>query len=228
MLTIQVTLVRAEGKEVRSITVSPTERVADVLIHILRQFGIDDRHAEADWGLWHKGAPLNRGSTLHELKLDEARSPVVLELRQEPGLDLCIDEDAAPADYSELPDASEFELALDDADADEDVVVDSLCESEQVEEPRAKPRSRAGFARRRAMIESRRATVRYYDRMNPERLFPLLVILTKDIVARIEGLSKRAAGRSTWKPARRSWSSLFCPGVPAILRRCRFCLTAGT
>ena len=41
-------------------------------------------------------------------------------------------------------------------------------------------------ARPQSLDDQRRATVRYYSRMNPERLYPLLVLITRDMVERVE------------------------------------------
>jgi hypothetical protein len=51
-------------------------------------------------------------------------------------------------------------------------------EDEEYAVPR-KPRSP------KAKRTARRATVRYYTRMNPDRMFPLLVVLSKEEIAEI-------------------------------------------
>jgi hypothetical protein len=213
MLAIQVVLDGAERNESRPFTVPESAQVLDLIDFLLKQFGINA--PKGTWELWHAKIRLASGSTLHGLKLDESTVPLTLTLRKAPRVDPSLDQadlfaDLAVDDSEILAmDGSEIlamecpeEIAADDCEfdlllADESPAVDSLAESEEVDKPRSsepKTRGRAGSAPRCAMVESRRATVRYYDRMNPERLFPLLVTLTKDMVARVDGVQQISSG----------------------------------
>ena len=65
----------------------------------------------------------------------------------------------------------------------EDEVSEDADEEEEAAPPAGKAKMSGGTMARRST--SRRATVRYYSRMNPDRMFPLLVILSKEEVAEI-------------------------------------------
>lgn len=77
----------------------------------------------------------------------------------------------ARREYSAAPSA-EYQASCDEDD-------EQLEDEEQLEAAWRSTKSKAGTS-------SRRATVRYYSRMNPERLYPLLVILSKDEIAKIK------------------------------------------
>ena len=84
--------------------------------------------------------------------------------------------------------SSDFELAIDEV-ADE-LLLDDSPESEEAE-PAIKPRHRLEcFAN-----VMRQATVRYYHRMNPERLFPLLVVISKRAIE--EAIKKNVAQKQS-------------------------------
>jgi tetratricopeptide (TPR) repeat protein len=115
---------------------------------------------------------------------------------------LCDEEEAAEADEfeAEAAEADEFEASLtlsadsvpqprarrEAAEADE-------FEAKELEEEEAVVRAKRSPDKRRT--GRRRATVRYYNRMNPERVYPLLVILTEQMVQKIvrQGTEQRAS-----------------------------------
>ena len=51
--------------------------------------------------------------------------------------------------------------------------------------PRASAPARSAGVKRKAPLTERRATVRYYTRMNPDRMFPLLVILSAEQIEEV-------------------------------------------
>jgi hypothetical protein len=50
---------------------------------------------------------------------------------------------------------------------------------------------------KRKKADTRRATVRYYTRMNPERVYPLLVLITRDMVEKVQ---KKGTAQKSSKP----------------------------
>jgi hypothetical protein len=79
------------------------------------------------------------------------------------------------------PAEDEMEAPVDDfADLD---AAEPLAEAE--EEP-AKPRIVREIVSKRKTTAKRRATVRYYTTMNPERVYPLLVLITRAMVEKVQ------------------------------------------
>ena len=111
------------------------------------------------------------------------------------------DEEFDDEDADEEVGDSEFELTLDEGPKSEPatgtILVPTLAPGAAMPPPAApapvsaaEVRSRSAGAvphraKAAARTESRRATVRYYSRMNPERVFPLLVMLTRDEVEKV-------------------------------------------
>jgi hypothetical protein len=94
---------------------------------------------------------------------------------------------------SSLEEDEEYDLALgDEGDA---------AGAERPPAPAAAPRSR----RKVSPFVERQATVRYYHRMNPERMFPLLVVLSKKAV---EEAVQRGVAQAQSKPFRVEADSL--------------------
>jgi hypothetical protein len=71
---------------------------------------------------------------------------------------------------------SEFELTLDDKGEPAASKADAVAPARARRSATAAPRRRVG---------RRRATVRYYNRMNPQRVFPMMVIISKQMIERM-------------------------------------------
>jgi hypothetical protein len=114
-----------------------------------------------------------------------------------PALD---DESGLQAEALEEPDtdleSSDFDLALDDeaASSGEEegsqvVALEDDSDGDEGAETIARPRRRRGAPllddQEAPRPVERQATVRYYHRMNPERMFPLLVVLSKKQIAEV-------------------------------------------
>ena len=79
----------------------------------------------------------------------------------------------------------EFELACEapaDLEADDVVVLDEAEDAELYEADEEPARQ----STKPSKAVTRRATVRYYRRMNPERVYPLLVLITKDMIEKVQ------------------------------------------
>ena len=101
--------------------------------------------------------------------------------------------------------------SADDADEAEGVAFDVTAQNEpapaaprawpapapRAEPPTARARGASGKAKAPAPLTERRATVRYYTRMNPDRMFPLLVILSaKEIEEVVKKAVKQAVSEA--------------------------------
>lgn len=75
------------------------------------------------------------------------------------------------------------EEELDDEDLDDDEFEMTL-DRDACAKPEAAPEV-VGVRRKRGRFVDRRATVRFYQRMNPERLFPLLVVLSEKTIQEV-------------------------------------------
>jgi hypothetical protein len=112
-------------------------------------------------------------------------------------------------DFTETDDDQEYQLTVDDED---------ILRREQRRDTTRSP------------LVSRRATVRYYHRMNPDRLFPFLVILSarsiQEIVKRGVGQSKSA----TFKVAEGSFVEIepIIPGCACYPPKETLCVESGT
>ncbi len=196
---LRIVILHPRGGE-RLVAVLPTDRVIDVIARALADAGIEP-DAYATWELCLGPDPLPADHSIRDLfPLDIQLTSLTLRpglttreapvLRSAPSAPMPAAPPApapiAPADRSADQD---FEATLDDAD-------------EEAERPRAAPPPQSvpgtvGMAaeampaptatprKRTASSTERRATVRYYSRMNPERVFPLLVMLTREEVEKV-------------------------------------------
>jgi hypothetical protein len=91
---------------------------------------------------------------------------------------------APTASEATLADDSNFDLSIpSDRSAPEDSGV--LLGSAPPRSAPAKMKRSGGAVKERARVTERRATVRYYTRMNPDRMFPLLVILSAEQIREV-------------------------------------------
>lgn len=72
---------------------------------------------------------------------------------------------------------------------------DNAFADEEMDQAAPATRARTPARSKSKTLQTRRATVRYYSRMNPERLYPLLLILSKEMVAEIQ--KKHVAQRTS-------------------------------
>jgi hypothetical protein len=109
--------------------------------------------------------------------------------------------EAVPLESDTDLEKSDFELALGESAAAEDQEApESQAERTRVQKSKARARSAGGgggYAGGEKPQTERRATVRYYSRMNPDRMFPLLVILSaKQIEEVVKKAVKQAVSKS--------------------------------
>ncbi len=211
---LRITIVIPGGEVVVPVTARPTERVADLVARVLR-----DNRAVArpgDWELRFGDHPLDpdltlrdvlpRGPGLISLTLTPAGSePPDTKRRRAPGGGYgggggrggFGGEAAPPAPPRAAPAPARPAPPADDVLDDEDEFDGDLGDDFD-DEGAAAEQAPAGKADWRARpAEARRATVRYYTRMNPARVFPLLVTLTRQ---EVEEVVKRHVGQKATGP----------------------------
>lgn len=206
MIPAELTLtVRVEAPRAMTITlkkVSPYETVAEILQEVLRRLGLPT--GEPGWCLSHQGSVLLPTADLCSC-LPLSQEPIELLLQQEaaelPSLDFeeSISLKCLPVEALSLEEEacnSDFDLCL--ADSTEEVEEEPMVV--QASQTAASDHRRAashGTGAKKTV--KRRATVRYYSRMNPERVYPLLVILTREMVEKVakKGVAQRTSGPFT-------------------------------
>ena len=190
-----------------AVEVDSARTVAELLAVLVREHGLSPR---PDWVFELNGEPVDPGRTLRELVgMSGSRPPLQLVLRTAlPG-------EPAPADDADLD--YSFGATADEDEEDEAPV-------RRVEAParRAPPAATPAKAKRARApsggaggyggsgrldataaaheerpLTERQATVRYYSRMNPDRMFPLLVILSaKQVEEVVKKAVKQAASEA--------------------------------
>ncbi len=201
ILNLRVTIITPNGEVTASITPQATERVADVMAKLILEYRLTGN--PENWQLLLDGRPLPLESSLRE-ELPTAGlisltlSPTGATMPQGmPGMAPGSPPRSAPggsaggfsgtvrspADRAAPPPRS--------APMPPSAIPRSAPMGESLEasvpaiaSQSAPPRMKPGRMRDPETTE-RRATVRYYSRMNPDRVFPLLVMLTRDEVEKV-------------------------------------------
>ncbi|MBA4063865.1 MAG: hypothetical protein C0501_09160 [Isosphaera sp.] len=172
-----------------AITRPAATRVADLIATLVAQFGLPG--TPAGWELVFAGRPLVPLLTLGEVLPSAADEPIPVTLRpiSHPADTLGTPAYPPPARPSAPPPPQVAAPSRRRESADEDSEDAGFGTAEQAPAGKAKRRART--------TEARRATVRYYTRMNPARVFPLLVTLTRQ---EVEEVVKRHVGQKATGP----------------------------
>jgi hypothetical protein len=196
-------VVLAETPEV-VLSARPGERVIDIIGRLLAVFRIGG--SPENWSLWlgdtrlpaeiHLGEVLPPGVARHELFLiaaDHLDDEILEEAESEDAEELewsDFEESESRGPVTAASEDSEDSVACyeEPARARSEVVEDMDCDEA------ASSQARTSRAKR---TESRRVTVRYYSRMNPDRVFPLLIMLTRDAV---EKIARKHVGQKSTGP----------------------------
>ncbi|WP_439620912.1 hypothetical protein [Gemmata sp.] len=195
-LNLHVTIVTPNGDVVVPVTPQASTRVADLMARLIREFGLAGD--PVNWQLVHGNHPLPLDRTLGE-ELPRGPGPVALRLtptgatlpRGLPGFSGAVATppgravpparsgtvSAPPARSGALPVPGGRQApAAPAAPAPAAPAAETAAGADTT--PLRKPK-------RPAEVAERRATVRYYSRMNPDRVFPLLVVLSREEVERV-------------------------------------------
>ncbi|MBA4188731.1 MAG: hypothetical protein C0467_12095 [Planctomycetaceae bacterium] len=201
ILNLQITIISPNGDITASVTPRATERVADLMAHLILEYRLAG--LPENWQLLLNGRPLSLEALLRdELPAEQGTisltlSPTGATMPQGiPGM--------PPAPTSRTPGRSSggFSGSVARPSAPQELPRPApMAPGAPQPAPMAAPaparsapsseryyrESRARSSARVAVPETteRRATVRYYSRMNPDRVFPLLVILTRDEVEKV-------------------------------------------
>jgi hypothetical protein len=210
-LRLEISIVTAQRTAVPAQTVeaAPSERVVAVVQRLLVRLGSDSWPGE--WSLLYQGVRLPLDGTIGAL-LPAGVAVVQLVLSSE-----TCELPALPSEPD--PDDSGLDLAFEDADLGEDdenehadfgtmdtrpapppappppPPVPAPTTRPSPDEPTTESSAAPGPGRP-ASAPAYHATVRYYSRMNPQRVYPLLVMLTSDMIERIQkpGTDQRVSG----------------------------------
>ena len=184
-IRLRVRVVDGDTEFRLEIAVSPTDLLAEVIERIIQYHKLPG--TIADWNLYLQGRLLSPDLMAEQYKDVELLMSRSLVLRNVPIPELQADDSI-----------SEIRLDLDEAKSKPtDIDLDDLAEMAngsgfQPPAPAPKRRRSAGEApaasigmESAAPTVNRRATVRYYSRMNPQRTYPFLVILSAEQIAEI-------------------------------------------
>jgi hypothetical protein len=172
--------------------VSGDETAAELVAQLLRMLGLPAD--EQGWCLTYQGTALRPEAQLR-LYLPATGQVLELVLRRQAGTGSSApvkEESGSGAVALDEGDASlessDFDIALNE---DEVETVEAAEVAEEViaeEQPGAVAGARPASVtptKKASQAALRRATVRYYSRMNPERVYPLLVLLTEDVLKKV-------------------------------------------
>lgn len=205
---VRVTIDELPGAIIELEAVPLEKLVGDLLAELLQRFGLPP---DEEWGLRLGEQFLDNESALEDC-LSPRSTVVHLVLAQEDeddseldGLDWEVLQSELGLDDSEIVlEGSDYELRLHDQeivghsdyeitvrsnDLPLDAVKDSYDEDdEDLDDMRtreAMPSLAPSSGRMRRVSGSRRATVRYYNRMNPDRVHPFLVVISRDMIEQV-------------------------------------------
>ncbi len=188
-IRLRVRVIDGDAEFLLEIAVGPDDRFAEVIVRIIR---LHDLPGSADeWGIYQGNQLLSRDSTAAfitdvELVLQRLAPPTPGSFETRVALP------QAPPMAGAAPSRTSVEVifdAVDDANSVERL--DGVVMSSEFPETSTKSRTRAGSASASSLdapeapTVKRRATVRYYSRMNPQRTYPFLVILSAEQIAEI-------------------------------------------
>jgi hypothetical protein len=201
-LNLQVTIVTPNGDVVVPVTPQASTRVADLMARLIREFGLAGE--PINWQLIHGNQPLTLDRTLGE-QLPPGPALVSLSLtptgatlpRGVPGLSGSVanppGRGAPPARSGTVAAPPARSGAVPAPGSRPAPAAPPMASAPAPPVPAAEAASVSSTAdtaplrkpKRPIEVAERRATVRYYSRMNPDRVFPLLVTLTREEVERV-------------------------------------------
>ena len=202
-IRLRVRVIDGDAEFLLEIAVGPDDLLTEVIERIIR---LHDLPGSADeWGIYQGNQLLSSGSTVLFITV----AVVVMQRLTPPtpgSFETRVALPQAPPMAGVAPSRTRVEVtfdAVDDAGSIERL--DGVVMSSEFPEASTKSRTRAGSGyvsassldAPEAPTVNRRATVRYYSRMNPQRTYPFLVILSAEQIAEIvKKRVKQAEGTS--------------------------------
>lgn len=165
--------------------VSPDLFVSALIGQLLKRVKI--RSNPDTWRLVFNGEVLSSDSKLSSC-LPLADQLIELTLIEAKGVDSVTDTTQLSSDLQDAPvDDLTLDFCLEDKDCNEKVVSNAVIPLEDSDcDWQASGCAMEAYVASPQKPIVRRATVRYYRRMNPDRAYPLLVLITKDLIDRIK------------------------------------------
>lgn len=190
VIQVRVQIISPTDQREVSVEVDSALSLAQLLATLVRGYSVI---ASAAWTFELNGEVVDPGWTLRELVGQSGSRPplqLVLRTTDTPGTL------APPAPAAPTPPRCDTAT---ETDEDEDYGLPSSTDRPRTVETAPRVTRARAVKHKHAPLTERRATVRYYSRMNPDRMFPLLVILSAKEIEEVVKKSVKQAVSDSFK-----------------------------